>query len=207
MQEQDGLAVRANLGLAIAKNACAGGSQAIARRDYVIHLVAHMMHATGRILLEKGCYGRIGAERLQKFHLCVAEINKHHGDAMFRKGLRRRNRRTQRVAVGGRSRGKFGNRDGDMDQATEHESSRIDGNLISTTQGVARSPGALSRLVTRRSTYCVTNTVTKGFLPHTSLAAARTARRTDSCTRSRSFLRWRGMESTAPTAASSMSSS
>ena len=48
----------------------------------------------------------------------------------------------------------------------------------------------------------VTNTVTIGFLPHTSFAAARTARRTASRTVSRSLRRGRGMLSTAPTAAS-----
>ena len=89
MQEQHRLAVRADLRLAVAEHARAGGLQLVARGEDVVDLVADMMHAAGRVLLEEGGDRRALAERLQQLDLGVAAVDEHDRDAMLRQRLRR----------------------------------------------------------------------------------------------------------------------
>src|SRR3954452_1159200 len=53
MQEQYGLPVRSDLGLAVAQHARAACFQLVASREDVVHLVADMVHAPVGVLLEE----------------------------------------------------------------------------------------------------------------------------------------------------------
>ena len=53
VQKQHRLAVRADLGLSVAQNACALGLQMVTRRQNIINFVTNMMNAARRIFVQK----------------------------------------------------------------------------------------------------------------------------------------------------------
>src|SRR6185437_16051090 len=84
MQKQHRLAVCADPGGSVAQHARSGRFQPVAGGDDVFHLVAKMMHAPGRVLLQE-CSDR-GAltQRLEQLDLGVAGVGEHDGHAMLR---------------------------------------------------------------------------------------------------------------------------
>ena len=71
MQEQHGLAVRADLRIAVTQHASAFRNQRISRGDDLRHLVADVMDAAVRIALDKFRYRLVVAERLDEFDIGV----------------------------------------------------------------------------------------------------------------------------------------
>src|SRR5713101_6234481 len=123
MQEQNRLAVRAHLGLAVAQHARALRLERIARGDDVVDLVAQMMDAAVRIALEEFRDRRGRAQRLQEFDLGVGQRDEHRGDAMRRLRLRRRHLGAERLAVYRRRLGDVADRDRHMVEPSDHASS------------------------------------------------------------------------------------
>src|SRR5215471_5226707 len=99
MQKEHGLAMGADLRLAVAEHARALPLQTVARSDDVVDLVADVVDAAVGIALEKFRDRRALAERLEELDLGVGKRDKHGGDAMI--GLRDRLRHlgSQRVAI------------------------------------------------------------------------------------------------------------
>ena len=71
VQEQDRLAVGADLRLAVAEHACALRLEPVARGADIVDLLADVVNATIGIALEKFCNGRRLPERLEQFNLGV----------------------------------------------------------------------------------------------------------------------------------------
>src|SRR5690606_2840098 len=174
----DRLAVRSRLRLSVAENTRAFRLEPVARGKNVLDLVADMMHAARRVLFQKGGDGRPLAQWLQQFDLGVVEHHEHDRHTVLRQRLRFRNLGAKRVAI---------------DRSGRIEIRYGNRQMVEPFQHVFP--------------YCVTNTVTIGFLPHTSLAEDRTERLTASATRSRLRRPLRGMLRIAPMAASSITSS
>src|SRR5439155_15186717 len=83
VEEEHRLAVGPDFWLAVAEHAGARCAQAITRGDDVADLEAQMVHAAGRVLVEKAPHRRAGAERLQQLDLAERQLDEHHGDAVF----------------------------------------------------------------------------------------------------------------------------
>src|SRR6266478_2804484 len=81
VEEQHRLAMGTDFRLAVAEDARAGRAEAIARGHDVIDLTAQMMHAAGRVLVEKAAHRGIGAERLQQLDLAIRQLDKNYRDA------------------------------------------------------------------------------------------------------------------------------
>ena len=90
MQEQHRLAMRADLRLAVAEHPRAGRHQPVARGQDVVHLVADMVHAAGRVLLEEGGDRRALAQRFEQFDLGVAGVDEDDRHAVLGQRLRLR---------------------------------------------------------------------------------------------------------------------
>src|SRR5229473_8309776 len=89
VEEEHGLAVRADLRLAIAENTRAAGGEAIARGNDVGDLVAEMVHAAARVLGEITGDRRVGAERLEQLDFGVGQLDEDYGHAVCGQRLRR----------------------------------------------------------------------------------------------------------------------
>ena len=120
VQEQDRLAMGANLRLAIAQHTGAFALELVAGGENVINLETDVMHAAIGIFFEKFGDGRTGAQRLQQFNLGVGQFDKHHGDAMG--GLRKRpgHFRAKAVTVFGAGGGDIRDGDRDMIETADH---------------------------------------------------------------------------------------
>jgi hypothetical protein len=106
--------------LAIAQNARTCGPQSVARGDNVVDLVAEVVHAAGRVLVEKAAHRGIGPERLQELDLRVGQLDKDDRHAMRRQRLRRRYAGAERVAVHRGRRGQVRHHDRDMVEPADH---------------------------------------------------------------------------------------
>src|SRR5208282_1555125 len=120
VQEQDRLAMGADLRLAVAEHPRALGLELVAGGDDVSDLVAEMMHAAFGIALEEFCDRRIGAQRMQQFDLGVGEFDERHRHAVVGLGLRGGDMRAERLAIGPRGRFKIGDGDSDVVQFSDH---------------------------------------------------------------------------------------
>ncbi len=89
VQEQHRLVVGAKPGFAVAEDSGAAGAQPVAGGDDVVDLIADVMHAAGRVFVEKPAHRRGVAERLQQFDFRVRQLDEHDRDAMGRQRLRR----------------------------------------------------------------------------------------------------------------------
>ncbi len=74
MQEQHRLAVRADLGVAVAEHARAFGFQLVAGAKNIVDLVADVMDAAVRIAFEEFGDRRVLAERLEQLDLGVRQV-------------------------------------------------------------------------------------------------------------------------------------
>ena len=85
VEEQHRLAMRADLGIAVAEHAGASRHQPVAGGDDVVDLIADMMHAAVGVALQKRGDGRAGAKWLQQFDLGVRQTGRkprsRHGRA------------------------------------------------------------------------------------------------------------------------------
>src|SRR6185312_3109610 len=73
MEEEHRLAMGTDTRLAIAQDPRARGFEAIARRLYIRHLIAEMVHAARRAALEKARDRRVLSQRRQQFDLGVGQ--------------------------------------------------------------------------------------------------------------------------------------
>src|SRR5690242_8155028 len=99
MQEQDRLAVRADLRLTRTENACALRSQLIARRFDVGDLIADVMNAAVWIALEKSGDRGLRAERLEQLDLGVWQRDEDGAHAVLRLRDFFRHLRAKRVSI------------------------------------------------------------------------------------------------------------
>src|SRR5690349_18521791 len=180
MEEQHRLAMRADLRLAVAKHARAFLDQLVTRGEDVDHLVADMMNAAVGIALDELRNGRSLAQRLDELDLGIGQRHEHGDHAVLGQRHGVRNRGAECAAIDLCRLLRVLDRDRHMIKPAQH------GSLPHT-----------SRTWTKHS----------GFLPHSSLTAARTARRTDSASASGSRRRARGRPSTVDTTTSNTISS
>src|SRR6056297_2737174 len=129
----------------------------IASSQDIVHLVAHVVHATGRRFLQKTPYRRFVAIGLQQFNLGIRQLDEYHGDAVVRQDLRRTHRGTERFAVGLRRCRQVRYDNGYVVQASKH---------------VFSSPKAYATKVVSTRSKC---TVTTGRLLKRALNKRRTA--------------------------------
>ena len=115
-----GLSCAPSLRLAVAEHAGAAGAQPVAGGEDVVDLVADMVHAAGRVLVEKAAHRRIGPERLQQFDLAVRQLDKDDRDAVRRQRVRLRHAGAERVAVERRGGGEVRHDDRDMVEPADH---------------------------------------------------------------------------------------
>src|SRR6476659_5508662 len=130
MQEQHRLAVRPDLWVAVADHTRALRFELVARGQDVGHLVAHMMDAAVRVLLQELGDRAICAERLQELDLGVGQIDENDRDAVL--GLRRRSGyfSAQSIAIDGGGGGEILHRDGDVIEASDHGLLRLGWNWV-----------------------------------------------------------------------------
>ena len=88
MQKQHGLAVRADLGSAVAEHAGTLSLQLVARCNDIFDFVAYMVNSAVGRFFEKFRDRRIRPERLEQLDLGVGKLDENDGDAML--GLRER---------------------------------------------------------------------------------------------------------------------
>ena len=84
VQEKNGIAMRADLRLAVTQNSNAFFDEIVARRDNVRHFEAKMVRAAARISLEKSGNRLIFAERIKKLDLGIFSLNKNHRHPVLR---------------------------------------------------------------------------------------------------------------------------
>src|SRR5215470_9659042 len=180
MEEQHRLAMRADLRLAVTEHARAFLDELVTRGEDVDHLVADMMDAAVGVALDEFCNRRGLAQRLDELDLGVGQRHEHGDHAVLGQRHGFRNRGAERAAIDLCGLLRVLDRDRHMIEPAQH------GSLPYT-----------SRTWTKHS----------GFLPHSSLTAARTARRTDSASASGSRRRARGRPSTVNTTTSNTISS
>ena len=120
MQEKNRLTMGTDFRLSRSQNAGSLCFQMVARCKDVFDLVANVVHAARRSLLEEGGNRRILAKRLEKFDLGVFEFNEDDGHTMFGKRLRLGHLGAERIAIAcGRGR-EIRNGDGNVIDAAEH---------------------------------------------------------------------------------------
>src|SRR5919198_1177345 len=91
MQKKNGLAVRADLGLPVAKHSCALRHQAVARGLNIVDLVADVVDAAVDIALKKLCDGRRRPQRREQLDFGVRQRDKDNRNAVFDLSHRLRN--------------------------------------------------------------------------------------------------------------------
>ncbi len=84
VQEHDGLAVRSGARFTVTQHAGARGLQPISGLEDVRHLVAQVVHATGRTGLKELPDRGFLAQRMQQFDPRVRQFHEHGGDAVLR---------------------------------------------------------------------------------------------------------------------------
>src|SRR5690606_25672932 len=114
VKEDNGLAMRADLRLAGARDGDTFTVHLLAGGVDIFHLDADVMNATLRILGEEAGDGRVFAEWLQQFDLGVAEIDEDGGHAVVRLRHGFRDLRIEFLAVGLRGRLDVRNGDGNV---------------------------------------------------------------------------------------------
>src|SRR4051794_1563746 len=75
VQEQNRLVMGAEFRLAVAEHAGTGGGQTVTGGKDIVNLVADMVHAAGRVLVEKAAHRRIGPKRVQQLDLAVRQFD------------------------------------------------------------------------------------------------------------------------------------
>src|SRR6185312_5500078 len=120
MEEQHGLVVGAELGLAVAQDARPFALELVTGGDDVLDLVADMVHAARRIALEEIAHRRVSAIGLQELDLGVVEDHERHGHAMRRQGHGIRYLGAQRVTVNRCRLLHIGHDDGDVVEPADH---------------------------------------------------------------------------------------
>src|SRR5690349_9259315 len=95
MEEKHRLAVRTDLRLAVAENACAFRYQKITSRDDIRYLIAYMVDTAIGVAFNKFRDRGSIAERLDEFDLGVWQRRKHGDHSMLRQRHGRRNLRTE----------------------------------------------------------------------------------------------------------------
>src|SRR6185437_1489338 len=110
MQEQHRLAVRTNLGFAVAQHARALHLQYIARGANIRHFITDMMDSAVRVLLQEFSNRRVYAKRFKQFDLGIRQRNENRRDTVI--GLRDLGRDTGAHDIA--------HRDGDMIETADH---------------------------------------------------------------------------------------
>src|SRR3954468_14329383 len=98
MQEYHRLVMGAQSRFPVAQYPSTRRAQPVACCDNIVDLVAEMVHAAGRVFVEKAAQRRIGAERLQQFDLAVGQFDEDNSHAMRRQRLWRGNAGAESVA-------------------------------------------------------------------------------------------------------------
>src|SRR5438309_5507461 len=123
MQEQHGLAVRADFRFAVAEHARARLDQLLARSDYIRHVVADVVDAAVRISFDEFRDRRGLAERLDELDLGIGQRGEYGDDAMLRQRYGGRNLGTEGGAVDSRGLLDIAHRDRDMIEPAQHDAS------------------------------------------------------------------------------------
>src|SRR5437763_1631858 len=125
VQEQDRLAVGADLRFAVAEDARALVLEPVAGGADVVDLVADVMDAAVRIALEELRDRRALPEWRQQLDLRVGQDHEHGGDAVIGLPHGGRYLGAQAVAINGGRLGEIADRDGDVIEAADHEDSAV----------------------------------------------------------------------------------
>src|SRR5208283_153831 len=120
MQEQHRLAMRADLRLAVAEHARALGFELVARGDDVLDLIAEMMNAARRILLDEARDRGLVAIGFEELDLRVRQLDEDDLDPVLRDDLRLRDLRAERAGVSLHSFFEIRDGDGDVIETSDH---------------------------------------------------------------------------------------
>ncbi len=124
MEEQDRFAMGAELRLGVTEYPHAVPFKFLTCRRDVFDLIADMVDAAFGHAPEKICDRRVVPERGDQLNLGVRQINEHRGHTVLRLRHRLRYRRTEGVAIDGRSLGQIAYGDRHMIQTSDHQRPR-----------------------------------------------------------------------------------
>ena len=112
--------MRPDLRLSVAKHADALFKKPVPRGKDICDLVADMMDASRRVLVQEPLDRRVLTQRVQQLDLRVRQLDEDDRHTVIRLVLRGANPCSQRICVLRRSRRKVRHRNGDMVEASNH---------------------------------------------------------------------------------------